>query len=205
MLGVIAIVALRTPPRIVTGLPREPAVTAVRDRVHDRLAIELPDLRFETALLGRGGTTDVALATEAGQALLGVPERGDPRVPAARGALELGARRYADAERSYRRAVEMAPSYGEARMGLGVTLALRAAGETDEDRARGLRLRAIAQFAAVPEPDPGYTSALYDRALLLARVGRRDEARRWAERYRALDPASVWSANLDRELDAPPR
>ncbi|HKQ56282.1 MAG TPA: hypothetical protein VJY35_00305, partial [Candidatus Eisenbacteria bacterium] len=83
MLGVIAIVALRTPPRIITGLPAEPSVAAARALVHDRLAIELPDLRFETALLGRGAETNLALATEAGRILDGAHERGDPRVPAA--------------------------------------------------------------------------------------------------------------------------
>jgi hypothetical protein len=101
--------------------------------------------------------------------------------------------------------LDLAPSYGEARLGLGVTLALRAAAEGDDARARGLRLRAISQFAAVPKADPCYQAALYDRVLLLPGVGQADEARRWAREYLTRDSASAWAVVLRRELDAAPQ
>lgn len=110
-----------------------------------------------------------------------------------------------EAERLFRRAVEIAPSYGEARLGFGVTLALRAEVEGGGERSRGLRLRAVSQLAAVAETDPVHDEALYDRVVLLARVGRVEEARHWARRYAARDPGSAWTIHLERELDAAPR
>ena len=44
-------------------------------------------------------------------------------------------------------------------------------------------LRAIAQFAALDPRDAEYEEALYDRALLLERVGRKAEAARYAREY----------------------
>src|SRR5262245_55024706 len=206
-LGAIAIATLRTPVRIVTGLPDDLVVAKARDELHGRLAVETGGLRFTTALPGDGGTPDVALATEFAEALRAAraPAATDPRRLAALGALDLAANRLEGAERMYREAVDLAPSYGEARLGLGITLALAADAEPDQERARGLRLRAISQCAAVPEADPGYLSALFDRALLLARAGREDEARRWAQAYAARDPGSPWALALERELNATAR
>ena len=68
----------------------------------------------------------------------------------------------------------------EARIGLGALLALRAAREPDAERRRALRLRAIAQFAAVQPRDRVYPTALFDRALLLTLVDRVPEARQRA-------------------------
>lgn len=89
---------------------------------------------------------------------------------------------------------------GEARLVLGVTLALRAAAESDEARARGLRLRTISRFASVPMNDPCHDAALYDRVLLLTRVERVEEAKRWARAYLEHDPGSPWAMVLIREL-----
>jgi tetratricopeptide (TPR) repeat protein len=206
-LGAIAVVALRMPARIVTGLPDDPGLAAVRQRVHGRLAVAPRELRFHSTLLGEGGAPDAALAEDAARALRAAraPWPPDPRRAAAVATLELAAGRPAEAERLYRQALELAPSYGEARVGLGVTLALRATGEGNSEQARGLMLRAISQFAAVAERDPAYVAALYDRAVLLAGVGRLDEARRHADTYLSLDPTSAWALALRRLLDGAPR
>jgi tetratricopeptide (TPR) repeat protein len=206
-LAALALVALRTPPRILTGLPEEPALTHVHALVHDRLRVDSGELRFQSTLLGERGEANVALAIEAERALTEATLRqpSEPRLLAARASLNLAAQRPEPAERLYRQALGAAPSYGEARLGLGVALALRAAAEGDEARTRGLRLRAISQFAAVPERDPGYPAALYDRALLLLRVGRREEAQGWARAYLERDTVSAWAVQLRRELGGLPR
>lgn len=202
VLAAIALSVLLTPPRIITGFPEEPSTANVRAVVGDRLAADTGELRFQAALLNRAGDTSASRALEGAAALR--PALGqrpfDPRLHAALGSLDLAARRWTTAERHYREALDFAPTYGEARLGLGVTLALRATTEEDEGRARGLRLRAISQFASVPEADPCYPAALYDRALMLVRVGRMEEARRWARAYLALDPASPWAVALMEEL-----
>ena len=104
------------------------------------------------------------------------------------------------AERGYRAVLYFGDHCPEAHLGLGVTLALEAQLERDLLRARALQLQAAAQFAAVSERDAPYLAALYDRAVMLERVGRRDEARRWARAYLALDPASGWAEKLKRAL-----
>lgn len=203
-LAALAISVLLTPPRIVTGFPADARAENVRTLLGDRLRADTGDLRFQAALLHGGGDTSTTLALVAESSLRSALAHRplDPRLHAACASLDLAARRWETAERHYRDALDLAPSYGEARLGLGVSLALRAAGEADEARARGLRLRAISQFASVPEPDPCYEAALYDRALLLARVGHEDEARRWARAYLARDPGSAWAQALEREVSS---
>ncbi|MBI5711738.1 MAG: hypothetical protein HZC42_15755 [Candidatus Eisenbacteria bacterium] len=83
----------------------------------------------------------------------------------------------------------------------GVTLALEAAAEPDPLRQRGLRLEAIAQLAAVRPEDAVYDAALYDRALLLARVGRHDEARRMADEFATREPGSAWAERLRQAVE----
>jgi len=203
-LGAVAILALRMPAVIVTGLPAEPGIEDVVASVHGRLGVESGELRLHSTLLGDGGSPDVALAVRTAQRLRDGDETwaGDPRRWVAIAALELAANRPSEAERFYRRAADAASGYGEARQGLGVALALRAATEGGAARARGLRLRAISQLAAVNEADPAYDAALYDRALLLARVGRSEEAQRWAAAYLARDPESHWAVAMRGVLDA---
>jgi tetratricopeptide (TPR) repeat protein len=203
-LAALAISVLLTPPRIVTGFPGDARAENVRALLGDRLRADTGDLRFQAALLHGGGDTSAALARVAESSLRSALAHRplDPRLHAACASLDLAARRWEAAERHYRNALDLAPTYGEARLGLGVSLALRAADEADEARARGLRLRAISQFASVPEPDPCYEAALYDRVLLLARVGHQDEARRWARVYLARDASSAWAMALEREVSS---
>ena len=59
-----------------------------------------------------------------------------------------------------------------------------------------LLLRAIAQFAAVRRTAVERRDADYNRAALLAEVGRIPEARRAAAAYLAADPASEWAERL---------
>ena len=80
---------------------------------------------------------------------------------------------------------------------------MRARTEGDPRRGRALTLEAIAQLAAVDEDDPFYLPALYDRVMLLEQVERTQEARKWAARYVALEPASPWSAALRRQFPGP--
>jgi tetratricopeptide (TPR) repeat protein len=205
-LAALALSTLRTPPRIITGLPEGPRFERMRASLWNRFRVETGELRLRAALLGDEGETDAALAIAAEAPVLAALAHRpyDPRLHAALAFVNLAARRLTTAERHYREALELTPTYGEARLGLGVTLALRAAAEGDDARARGFRLRAISQLAAVPEADPCYQAALYDRVLLLLRVGRVDEARRWARAYFERDPGSPWAVVLRRELPGVP-
>jgi len=67
---------------------------------------------------------------------------------------------------------------------------------------RALMLRAIAQFAAVDPSEPEYPLALFDRAWLLAEVGRHVEAKTFADRYVALEPAGPWTDRLRAAVPA---
>lgn len=183
------------PPRHYAGLPDDPDVFAAAGLLRAHVTMPASELRFESALTGDvvpglkpgadlGDRLDraAALLQQAAARL-----KHDPRLAVARAALDLSRHRYAAAERDYRRVLERCPNYPEARLGLGVTLAL--SGEIDRN-ALGQRqryLRAIAQLAAVTPRDAEYEEALYDRALLLARVGRHAEAARYAREYLARD------------------
>ncbi|TMQ69126.1 MAG: hypothetical protein E6K81_15680 [Candidatus Eisenbacteria bacterium] len=201
-LAVVAFLTLRARPRIITGLPEGPAALQMRATLANRLSVDTGGLRLQASLLGDDGDDDARLANAAERAVLAaIRERPrDPRLHAALAFVELAAHQSKDAERSYREALDLAPSYGEARLGLGMTLALRAQDERDAGRQRGLELKAISQFASVPEADPCYAAALYDRVLLLARVGRAEEARHWAKAYLARDPGSAWAITVMREV-----
>ena len=194
------------PPRILTGLPDDPELRRVPELL--RVAADAHgELRFQSSFAsapksGRGASAaPAAERAEAERLLLAARKRHprDPRIVAGLGCYELALDRLERAERNYRQALDRAADYGEARLGLGVTLAERARGVGDEDQARRLRLAAIAQLAAVDPRDSVFLPALYNRALLLIRVGREEEARRWAGLYAAHDPGP-WSDRLTREL-----
>ncbi|HEY3215897.1 MAG TPA: hypothetical protein VGK93_05350 [Candidatus Eisenbacteria bacterium] len=202
------------PPRP-QGLPDDAAVRAAQALLRDVLPVTSGPLRFRCELVGAGaeeppgasfrrelGAGEAARVAAAEQWLLTARQRHrrDVRLECAIAHLDLTAQRYERAERRYREALDRAPRYGEARLGLGVTLALAAATGGDRSRARRLRLQAIAQLAAVEPDDPSYLPALYDRALLLGQVGRREEALRWARRYLEREPAGRWAEALAREL-----
>ncbi len=206
-LAVLAVVSHLIPQHVVSGLPDDPAVHAARDLVHGRVAAGFEGLRFGSALTGealQGRAISVAEPAPLARAesLLKVAsgrQRLEPRLLAALGHLDLVQRRYEPAERRYRAALGLQAQCSEARLGLGVALAERALTEGDPLRARGLTLEAIAQFAAVGPESPEYPAALYDRALLLPRVGRGEEARRLARAYLALDPNGPWADRLAAE------
>jgi hypothetical protein len=115
-------------------------------------------------------------------------------------ALDLAAHDYARAAGRYRRACELAPHYGEGRLGAGVALALAADVTPDPWQSRALRLQAIAEFAMVDSVDLEYPMALFDRALLLHATDRPGEAAFYAARYFALDRAGAHAGALRRAL-----
>lgn len=124
----------------------------------------------------------------------------DPRLHAARGALELARRRAREAESHFRRANDLAGHYPDARIGLGVALALRADRTADPFEQRRLRLSAIGQLLDVRPGHPGEPVALYDRARLAIEVGRYPSARRDLARLEALAPGGAEAAAIRRLL-----
>ena len=116
------------------------------------------------------------------------------------GALALARHDYTTAANRYREACERSPHYGEGRLGWGVALALEAARTSEPWQRRALQLRAIAQFAAVDAANPEYLPALYNRARLLAEVGRRDEAVTFVARYLAREPEGMWADRLRSQV-----
>lgn len=208
----VAIGSLLVKPKRPQGLPDSPGAREALQRVGEGVFVTVRDLRFRAAILGGEAhdglaVTDVPGRIARARALLETDRhRGvrDPRLDAALGTLALAQHDYRLAEREFRRAIEAAPHYGEGRLGLGVTLALRADVTPEHWQSRALRLQAIAQFAAVDAGDPAYTHAVYDRAVQLARVGRTSDARRFAAEYFRLDEGGVWSARLAQEIAALP-
>ncbi len=206
-LAVVAAMSQFVPPRIVTGLPDDADLRAAALLTHGRTLLDAGPLRLHSEMLGDGATDGVFAPLERLRATraLALVERAqsrhgwDARVWAAAGALELVHGDSRAAEHDYRAALDRAPHYGEARLGLGATLALRAALEPGPFRPRALQLAAIAQFAAVPRRDPVFELALWNRARLLRQVGRGDEARRTADDYLLRDPRSRWAEQLLRD------
>jgi len=203
-LGIVALVSQVAPPRITTGLPDDPGVRGASFLMHDRTLVAIGDLRLNSALLGDGAVPetftylDLLRARRADElaATALARRKWDARVWAARGALALVEGRYPEAERRYRAALARNAHYGEARLGLGVTLARWARFAPASAKPRALELAAIAQFAAVSERDPAYTAALWNRATALERVGRHAEARDLARAYLLRDATSAWAARL---------
>jgi tetratricopeptide (TPR) repeat protein len=206
-LGAVATASLITKPATLSGLPDDPDSHMAVQLTRGRLLPQSGELRFRSTLTGEGAiggasmSLDPARASKAEEMVTRarLHHTRDPRVVAALASLDLVRGHYENAERRYRAVLERNPSYGEARLGLGTTLALRARTEGNPLRERALQLRAIAQFAAVPASDPGHDAALYDRAILLGKVGRHAEATRVARTYLERDPRSQWAARL-REL-----
>jgi len=190
-LTTVALISLFTPVQIVTGMPDDPDVAAARELVTNRVAVAGKDLQFVSALgiaSGRSGTEPDLVVADRTQRCARAEARlrmaqsrrpNDARLLAALGHLALATDRLETAEHRYRDALRRAASYGEARLGLGMALALRAE-TTDDPMARTLTLESLAQFAAVPERDPCHGVALANRIVLLRRVGRASEAERLA-------------------------
>jgi len=192
------------------GFPEDAAVDSARASLHGRLEIDAVGLRFGTSFDAGDPGHEPPLSPEDRVTALAAASRWmaearsrlqlDPRVACLSAHLDLASDRLEHAEHFYREALALAPRYGEARLGLGVTLVRHAATEGDERSVRALELQAAAQFAAVHEDDRFYLPALYDRTVMLARIGRTEEARRLARRYATLDPGSEWTASLLRRV-----
>jgi tetratricopeptide (TPR) repeat protein len=197
-----------------TGFPRDAAVDSARASLRGALGSESAGLRFASSLEEDARAAVPPVPPDSMPAAIAAASRWmavarsrlpfDPRVVCLSAHLDLAADRLERAERLYRAALALAPRYGEARLGLGVTLARRAATEGDERSVRALELEAAAQFAAVAENDRFYLPALYDRTVMLARVGRTQEAAQLARRYAALDPGSEWARTLQRRVSPGP-
>jgi tetratricopeptide (TPR) repeat protein len=186
-----------------SGLPDDPQVRAAAALVQGRLALPASGLRFTSSLAGdspTGVTEAPDLEERISQAarLLRDARSRDTRIEAAIAALDLAAGRYPSASRRYRRAIGRSSVYPEAHLGLGMVLALEAQAATYPVLERRLELQALAQFAAVPKQSMMHPIALYDRAVMLERVGRADEARRRAREYLALDSTSSWADAMRR-------
>jgi len=213
MLAVLAGMAAMsqfTPPRNLSGLPADPDLDVARAWMRGRTLPAHGPLRWSATILGEGAATGVFApatrerAREAARAVARARTRlGDePRTRAALAALALVDGDLRAAERHYRAALDRNPHYGEARLGLGVTLALRAPLAPGVLRPRALELAAIAQFAAVAPHDPLAPLAMWNRAVLLREVGRSEESRRIADAYRQRDPSSAWAAALTEGASA---
>jgi hypothetical protein len=207
-LAVLAVGSIVFPRSRIAGLPEDADVRAAADLLRGRVRVDAGDLRFAASILGgeetgRRFTAAHEPAVGRAEALLrraGGRIGADPRLVAATACLDLVRRDARVAEQGYRAALDWGRYYSEARLGLGIAYALQAENEPEPMAQRGMLLRSIAQLAAVEREDPEYSIALYDRALLLERVGRREEAARVAAEYLARDPASAWSEHLRSAL-----
>jgi tetratricopeptide (TPR) repeat protein len=201
-LGVAAAISLLRPRDVISGIPDDADARAAYALIGAQPPPGTGALRFHSELTGEAESRGVQPAPGAASAARALLERAearhllDPRLPAALAHLDLARHRFEHAERNYRRALMIAPHYGEARLGLGVAYALHAEREADPLEQRSLRLQAIAQFAAVPAKDPMREHALYDRALLLAEVGRSAEAARRAREYLQGYGGTAWAESL---------
>ena len=204
-LAVVAAIPLIWPPATLTGLADDPDVSSAVRLIHNQVKFDAGGLRFFSALLGDNSVGDaydrssLRLVGRTGAYLGRARARHprDARIVACLASLDLVRGDVHRAVRDYRAALDLGPSYGEGHLGLGVALALEAAAQTNPLAERALLLQAIAQFAAVGQRDPAYESALYNRVVLLVKVGRREEARRLARLYFARDTNSAWAGRLE--------
>jgi hypothetical protein len=204
----ISAISFFVPTVVVEGLPADPSARAARDLLAGRVMPQCSGLRFRSAFLGDlspgppVSRPDPALISGA-QMLL---ERAriahplEPRVVAALGHLELVRRRLPRAEALYRHAIELRAHCTEARLGLGVALALEADTTSDPFARRALQLEALAQFTAVGARSENALAALYDRVRMLENVGRDADAKRRGAEYLARDSTSVWAMRLREEI-----
>lgn len=185
------------------GLPDDPAVADARAMLVDGLTIPSRELALVTAIAGaaREGAGDSLpldrLAAARGRLREAAARHpGDARLVAAIAHLDLAAGRLELAERAYRSVLRGAPAYGEARLALGVALALQAAQGLEPIRARARRLAAIGQFANIARDDPAWGAAVANRVALLRAVGRGHEAGRVASDAIRDGLAEPWAARV---------
>lgn len=200
----MGLASLVAKPRHPGGLPDDADALAAAAEVTGRVSVATNELRWSAAVLGgepsrHAADADMLRRAANARTRLELSARrhaADPRPLAALAALDMAAHDYVRAARRYRRACELAPRYGEGRLGAGVALALEADRTPDPWQSRALRLQAIAQFAMVDPSEREHALALYDRVRLLREVGRTPEADHYAGRYRALDDTSHWARSL---------
>ena len=181
------------PPKLIANLPDDPDAFAAATQLRGHVVLPSRELRFESAITGDvvpglrpAPDMDDRIVHAAALIARARPRfGGNIRWHVAGAALALAKHDYNTAEAEYRYALDRYPNYPEARLGLGVTLAL--AGEIDHTMLgqRQHFLAAVAQFAAIGPRDTEYEEALFNRAILLERVGRKAEAARFAQEYLA--------------------
>lgn len=208
LLLIAAIVSITMQPQRPYGLCDDAAARVVRNVIGRQVAVSTGPLRWQAAVLGGTPIANhspsaamLARVAEARSSLEQVARRHprDPRAQAAIAAMAMAVHDHAGAARRYRAACERAPHYAEGRLGLGVALALLADRTPEMWQARQLRLEAIAQFAVIEPVDSLYHDALYDRALLLAEVGRTREAARYARELLARELLAREAPRADSE------
>jgi hypothetical protein len=204
MMAAMALGTVLLPVRMRDGLPDDPDLAQARAALRDRVPLYPGTLRFRTALLGEapaGAAVQAGLdeRLEDARALVErarARHRGDPRLEAAIAHLDLALGQLVEAEHRYRAVTDGGADVPEARLGLGLALAREADLEREPARASGLRLEAISQWVAVDPRADAHAAALYDRAVLLAALGRGADAAQAASAYLALDDTSAWAARL---------
>jgi tetratricopeptide (TPR) repeat protein len=207
---VVGVAASLAPARTASGLPDDVEVHEARDLLHERVAVATGGLRFRSELTGDlayAARTDVGQQARLEEARVRLRRSlgaspFEARTITALGHVELALRRDEVAESLYRRALDLLPQYGEARLGLGIALASRARRTASAHESRRLVLQATAQFASVRPEEPVYECALYDHALMLVLAGRQKEAIRVAGAYLARDATSPWANDLRAILGA---
>lgn len=186
------------------GLPDDPRAQHAFGLLAGRTSTATNGLRWRSTLLGGEPPDDAASAGMLARAARARPVLDalvrdhpfDPRPLAARAALDVVTHDYRHAATHYRHACELAPHYGEGRLGAGVALALEADRTSAPWQSRALRLEAIAEWTVVDSVDAEYLPALYDRTVLLREIGRTAEMHASRDRYLARDSTSAWAAAL---------
>lgn len=201
---VVAALAIFAEPRSASGLPDDPDAARAHALLHDQVRMYGSDLRFRSALTGEwdpltGVPAEQHSRLVEADRILGRLVRNHPLDPRAHAALahtQLGLNELSSAEFHYRVALELAPYFSEAQLGLGLALAQHAR-LTEEPNLRKRRfLQAAGRFAAVPEDDPFFDCALHNRAIVLLSAGRTEEAEALARRAIESDPDGIWASQL---------
>jgi len=189
------------------GLPTDRDVAAAQELLAGGLPLALPDLVLATTLAGESrwippDSLPIARLAAAHERLLRSAGRhpNDPRITVSIAHLELSGLRADRAVQLYREALDQSPHYGEARLGLGIALTARSLVDPDPERGRVRALEALGQFANIDPADPVHAAALYNRALLLSRVGRTREGVQLLERELAARPTGQWAERYQRLL-----
>jgi tetratricopeptide (TPR) repeat protein len=202
LLFAMALWGLWSPITRPAGMPDDPGVGAAREALGGELPVAGRGLVLVSAFAGEspGVAADelpLARLAAAHAHLLAAAarHRNDPRIAVTLAHLELASARFEKAERDYRAVLAGTPHHGEARLGLGIALAMRADwadpnGMTETER--GLALEAMAQFANVDRGDPAYWAAVYDRAVMAFAVGRGHEAGAALDAASALGVPPAW-------------